>query len=208
MARTRDTRLDAAIRTAVVELLDEQGYEQLTIGAVASRAGVHRPAVYRRWPSKRHLVVDAVAELMGVTPTPNTGDLRSDLLEGMSTLVRSLSSTPLGRALPALVADLSASAELSDEFRSRVFLPRRESSAAALRSAIERGEIRADFDMDFVLDLLAAPLYYRVLFGHQPLTPRLAEQTVDAVLTTISTQAVEPSGYQRNSTVLPSGSAT
>ncbi|MBF6173584.1 TetR/AcrR family transcriptional regulator [Nocardia blacklockiae] len=188
MVRTRDARLDDAILTAAVDVLSEVGYQRLTMGAVAAAAGVHRPAVYRRWPSKRHLVVDAVADRLGVTPTPDTGDLRRDLVAGMTTLVRALSGTTLGRALPALVADLASDAELAADFRRRVFDPRRETTAAALRSAIERGEIDPGVDLDFVLDALAAPLYYRVLFGHLPLTDRLAEQTVDTVLNKIWTR--------------------
>ena len=141
--RTKDARIDDAILAATIELLDEIGYQALTIGAVASRAGVHRPAVYRRWASKRHLVVDAVASQMGVAPTPDTGDVRADLVAGITTLVRSLSGTALGRVLPALVADLANDAELAAEFRDRVFDPRRESTAITLRSAIARGDIRS-----------------------------------------------------------------
>jgi AcrR family transcriptional regulator len=181
--RTREARIDRAVLAATVELLGEAGYSAMSMGAVAQRAGVHRPAVYRRWPSKRHLVVDAVAEGLGLQPTPDTGDLRADLVTGITTLVDSLAGTPLGRVLPALVADLSADPELAERFMDRVFHPRRATTAAALHSAARRGEIRADFDMDFVLDALAAPLYYRVLFGHLPLTRSLAEQCVDTVLT-------------------------
>jgi AcrR family transcriptional regulator len=183
--RTKDARIDDAILAATFELLDEVGYQALTIGAVASRAGVHRPAVYRRWASKRHLVVDAVASQMGVAPTPDTGDVRADLVAGIATLVRSLSGTALGRVLPALVADLANDADLAAEFRDRVFDPRRESTAITLRSAIARGDIRSDIDFDFVLDALAAPLYYRILFGHLPVSDRLAEQAVDTVLAAV-----------------------
>ncbi|GAA2408377.1 TetR/AcrR family transcriptional regulator [Actinomadura vinacea] len=185
--RTRDARIDRAVLDATVELLGETGYAALSMGAVAQRAGVHRPAVYRRWPSKRHLVVDAVAARLGLDPTPDTGDLRADLVTGITTVVDSLAGTPLGRVLPALVADLAADPELSERFLDQVFHPRRATTAATLRAAAGRGEIRADFDMDFVLDALAAPLYYRVLFGHLPLTRRLAEQCVDAVLAGLRT---------------------
>ncbi|MEV2276761.1 TetR/AcrR family transcriptional regulator [Nocardiopsis sp. NPDC049922] len=180
--RTRDERIDGAVLSATVELLGEVGYTALTMGAVARRAGVHRPAVYRRWPSKRHLVVDAVADGLGPRPTPDTGDLRDDLVTGIMTVVDALAGTPLGRVLPALVADLAADPELAGRFLDRAFHPRRATTAATLRSAVARGEIRADFDMDFVLDALAAPLYYRVLFGHLPLSRPLAEQCVDTVL--------------------------
>lgn len=185
--RTRDARISDAVLDATVELLDETGYPELSIGAVARRAGVHRPAVYRRWPSKRHLVVDALGDRLGLAPTPDTGDLRADLVTGMLTLVDGLAGTPLGRVLPPLVADLAAEPELAERFMGRIFHPRRATTAATLRSAIRRGVIRPDFDMDFVLDALAAPLFYRVLFGHLPLTRSLAEQTVDGVLTGLRT---------------------
>ncbi|NEW41413.1 TetR/AcrR family transcriptional regulator [Nocardia cyriacigeorgica] len=188
MVRTRDVRIDDAILTATVDLLGTVGYQQLTMGAVAAEAGVHRPAVYRRWPSKQHLVVEAVARHLGVTPTPDTGDLRHDLITGMTTLVHALSGTALGRALPALVADLAADPDLAGEFRRRVFDPRRETTAATLRSAMERGEIDPAVDVDFVLDALAAPLYYRALFGHLPLTESLAEHAVDTVLAAVARQ--------------------
>ncbi|WP_020668667.1 TetR/AcrR family transcriptional regulator [Amycolatopsis nigrescens] len=186
MVRTRDDRIDAAVLAATVELLDESGYADLSIGGVAARAGVHRPAIYRRWPSKRHLVVDAVAAGLGLVPTPDTGDLRADLITGMNTMVTAFGGTALGRVLPALVADLAEDPELNEEFLRTVFHPRRASTAAALESARRRGEIRSDFDLDFVLDALAAPLYYRALFRHLPLTERLAEQTVDTVLAVLA----------------------
>ncbi|MBB5913767.1 AcrR family transcriptional regulator [Nocardia transvalensis] len=197
MVRTRDARIDDAILAAAVDLLGEVGYQRLTMGSVATRAGVHRPAVYRRWPSKRHLVVEAVARDLGLTPTPDTGDLRDDLVSGMSTLVRALSGTALGRALPALVADLASDPELAADFRRRVFEPRRETTAAALRSAMARGEVDSGIDMDFVLDALAAPLYYRVLFGHLPLTDHLAEQSVDTVLAIIGNDLDTPAVERR-----------
>ncbi|MFV2172633.1 TetR-like C-terminal domain-containing protein [Actinomadura sp. LOL_016] len=96
----------------------------------------------------------AMADGLGLQPTPDTGDLRADLVAGITTIVDSLAGSTLGRVLPALVADLAADAELAERFS----------------------------DMDFVLDALAAPLYYRVLFGHLPLTRALAEQCVDTVL--------------------------
>lgn len=185
MPRTRDERIDSAVLAATLELLGESGYAALSIGKVATQAGVHRPAIYRRWPSKRHLVVDAVVAELGLLPTPNTGDLRADLVAGMTTLVRSLSGTILGSALPALVADLAQDPELNEEFLRQVFHPRRATTAVALESARQRGELREDVDIDFVLDALAAPLYYRVLFRHLPLTERVAEQTVDTVLAAI-----------------------
>ncbi|NMM90470.1 TetR family transcriptional regulator [Rhodococcus sp. SRB_17] len=186
MVRNRDERIDDAVLSATLELLGEKGYGELSIGSVATRAGVHRPAIYRRWPSKRHLVVDVVVAQVGTQPTPNTGDLRADLVAGISTLVVGLRDTVVGAVLPALVADLASDPELARDFQANFFQPRRNSTAAVLESARARGEIRDDFDLDFVLDALAAPIYYRALFRHLPLDELLAEQSVDSVLLTLA----------------------
>lgn len=186
MARARNTDIDDAVLGATLELLDEVGYADLSIGQVASRAGVHRPAVYRRWPSKRHLIVDTVVSELGDAPTPDTGDLRADLIVGITTLATALGGTTLGAILPALVSDLARSPDLSADFHRRVFVPRRDSTAQTLESARQRGAIRQSFDMEFVLDALAAPVYYRVLFRHLPVDAALVAHTVDAVLASLA----------------------
>ncbi|BBY66831.1 TetR/AcrR family transcriptional regulator [Mycolicibacterium helvum] len=186
MARARNADIDDAVLGATLELLAEVGYADLSIGQVATRAGVHRPAVYRRWPSKRHLIVDTVVSELGAAPTPDTGDLRADLIVGITTLAAALGGTTLGAILPALVSDLARSPDLSEDFLRRVFAPRRESTAQTLESARQRGVIRESFDMEFVLDALAAPVYYRVLFRHLPVDAALVAQTVDAVLASLA----------------------
>ncbi len=186
MVRARDDRIDDAVIAATLELLAQKGYAGLSIGSVASMAGIHRPAIYRRWPSKRHLIVDVVVGQMGIHPTPDTGDLRADLIAGITTVVVGLKDTVVGSVLPALVADLAADPELAGAFRESFFEPRRNSTAAVLESARARGEIREEFDLEFVLDALAAPVYYRALFRHLPLDVHLAEQAVDAVLLTLT----------------------
>ncbi|MFJ2609226.1 TetR/AcrR family transcriptional regulator [Streptomyces sp. NPDC091279] len=181
--RKKDPQIDAAVLRATLELLAETGYAATTISQVAARVGVYRPAIYRRWPSKQHLVAEALASALGPEPTPDTGDLRADLRAGVGTLVDALTSTSLSRVLPALVADLAQQPELRREFLDSVFRSRRSSTARRLRAAADRGDIRADFDMEFVLDALAAPVYYRALFGHGPVTQEVTGQSVDLVLT-------------------------
>ncbi|MFE7802954.1 TetR/AcrR family transcriptional regulator [Nocardia sp. NPDC057440] len=187
--RAREDRIDAAVLAAARELLDETGYADLSIGQIATRAGIHRPAIYRRWPSKRHLVVDVVADLLGLHPTPDTGDLRADLTIALRNLVAALRDTSLHHVLPALVADLANDQALREHFLATVFEPRRHTTAIALASAIRRGEIDQNLDMDFVLDAIAAPIYYRALFGHLPLTDTLADQSVAAVLRIVAPAA-------------------
>lgn len=180
--RVREERIDAAVLAAAREVLDDNGYAELSIGEVATRSGVHRPAIYRRWPSKRHLVVAVVADMLGTQPTPDTGDLRADLTAALRELVAALRDTSLDRVLPALVADLANDPELREHFLASVFEPRRETTAAALRAGMMRGEVDPDIDLDFVLDTVAAPIYFRALFGHLPLDDALVDASVEAVL--------------------------
>lgn len=192
--RKKDPQIDQAVLRATLELLEEVGYAETSISQVAARVGVYRPAIYRRWPSKQHLVAAAVASALGDEPTPDTGDLRADLLTGVGTLVEAFTATSVSRVLPALVADLARQPDLRQDFLDSVFQPRRASTARRLRAAAERGDIRSDFDMEFVLDALAAPVYYRALFGHGSVTSQLTEQSVDLVLASLRSRSSSPSG--------------
>jgi AcrR family transcriptional regulator len=185
--RPRDPQIDARIREATLHVLDAAGYNGLTIGEVARIAGGPRSAVYRRWPDKRHLVLDTLAETVGLNPTPDTGNLRQDLIIGIGTVRAALADTQFGGILPALVADLSHNPELRSRFLTEIFSTRRASTAAMLAHAIERSEIRPDIDMEYVLDALAAPLYFRAIFQHAPIDDHLVELTVDSVLAAIRT---------------------
>ncbi|MEX3102230.1 MULTISPECIES: TetR/AcrR family transcriptional regulator [unclassified Streptomyces] len=185
--RPRDERIDTAVRKAVTEILNEVGYGRLTLEAVAARAGTTKPTLRRRWRSRQHLVVSALVQTMGSSPTPDTGCTHCDLIVGIRTLSHAFTTTIGRRALPALIADLADDPELESEFLGELFHPRRAATAAALRRGIRRGDIRADADIDLLLDMLASTAYYRVLFGHLPLTPTLAEDVVEVVLRGVAT---------------------
>ncbi|MDF2919346.1 MAG: TetR family transcriptional regulator [Microbacterium sp.] len=188
--RPRDPRIDEAIRRATLEVLAERGYSGLTLEDVASRAGTNTPALRRRWRSRQHLIVSALLDQLGAQPTPDTGCTRCDLIAGIGTLSPSFGEEIGRTVLPALVADLALDPELEKEFFERLFHPRRASSEAALRRGIERGDIRPDVDIPLILDMLAAPVYYRMLFGHLAVTPMLAEKVVSVVMDGIATSTV------------------
>ncbi|TXS64164.1 TetR/AcrR family transcriptional regulator [Streptomyces sp. sk2.1] len=198
--RPRDARIDEAVPEAVMEILNEVGYGSLTLEAVAARAGTSKPALRRRWRSRQHLVVSALARIIGTTPTPDTGCTHCDLIAGIGTLSEAFTSTVGRRALPALVADLTNDPRLEKEFKDTFFHPRRATTAEALRRGIDRGDIRPDADIDLLLDMLASTTYYRVLFGHLPITPELAEDVVSVVMVGIATRRWrdehDPSGVE------------
>ncbi|MET9374344.1 TetR/AcrR family transcriptional regulator [Streptomyces sp. NPDC003035] len=185
--RPRDSRIDVAVPSAVMEILNEAGYGKLTLEAVAARAGTSKPALRRRWRSRQHLVVDTLAAAIGTTPTPDTGCTHCDLIAGIGTLSQAFTHTVGRRVLPALVADLADDPELESEFLEKFFHVRRASTAEALRRGIQRGDIRRDADIDLLLDMLASTTYYRALFGHLPVTAALAEDVVEVVLSGVAT---------------------
>ncbi|MFC4907051.1 TetR/AcrR family transcriptional regulator [Actinomadura gamaensis] len=185
--RPRDARIDDAVRRAVVEILGEVGYSGLTMEAAAARAGTTKPAIRRRWRSRQHLVIDALASAVGTAPTPDTGCTHCDLVAGIGTLSAAFGSTLGRRALPALVADLAGDPDLERHFFELFFHPRRATTAAALRRGIDRGDLRPGIDVDLLLDMLASTTYYRVLFGHLPVTPELAEDVVNVILSGVAT---------------------
>ncbi|MGA4545833.1 TetR/AcrR family transcriptional regulator [Uniformispora flossi] len=197
--RPRDARIDVAVPRAVLEILNEAGYGGLTMEGVAARAGTSKPALRRRWRSRQHLVVDALACAIGTNPTPDTGCTHCDLIAGIGTLSDAFTTTVGRRVLPALVADLADDPELEKEFLDAYFHPRRATTAAALRRGIERGDIRPDADIDLLLDMLASTTYYRVLFGHLPITPELAESVVSVVMAGVAT-----AGWRADHPVEPS----
>jgi AcrR family transcriptional regulator len=181
LGRPRDGRIDAEVVDAVLRALRDGGYRAVTMDGIARRVGRARSSIYRRWPSKRHLVAYAVVSALGENPAADTGSTRGDLESAVGTLLRAFSG-PLGAALPGLVADMAQDPALAALIRDKVLTPRRRSMRAALERAQRRGEARPDLDMEAVLDMLTGPFYFRTLFGHAPVRRASMHAIVEYVL--------------------------
>jgi AcrR family transcriptional regulator len=180
--RPRAPGYDKAILDATLEILFDKGYAGVTIEGVAARSGVGRPTIYRRWSSKPALVIAAISQSVGVSPTPDTGSLRQDLLAFQRQQAR-LMDWPASRRITAgLVADLVADPELAEPYFRDYLEPRRVSVWEALQRGVDRGELRPDADFSLIYDMLLGPLFVRSVVRGEPLGPDLAEQTVNAVL--------------------------
>lgn len=179
--RPRDGRVDTEVVSAVIDALRTGGYGAVTIDGITRKVGRARSTIYRRWPSKRHLIAYAVVSEMGDNPAADTGVLRKDLEAVVGTLLQAFSG-PLGRALPGLVADMARDPALAEMIRGQVLAARRRSMREALSRAEARGEIGNDFDVELVLDMLTSPFYYRTLFGHAPISRRTTRDVVDYLL--------------------------
>lgn len=177
LGRPRDESIDAEVVAAVLQLLKTRGYRAVTIEGIAGRVKRARTSLYRRWPSKRHLVAYAVVSEMGASPAADTGALRKDLEAAVRTLLRAFAG-PLGQALPGLVADMAQDPELAATIREEVLAARRKSMRDAFERARVRGEIRGDLEIELLLDMLTGPFYYRALFRHAPITAHMTRDVV------------------------------
>src|ERR1700752_636499 len=114
--RPRDPSIDREVETAVLKKLHDGGYRAVTLDGIARKVKRARTSLYRRWPSKRHLVAYAVLSEMGASPARHSGTLRGDLRAAVETLLRAFAG-PLRQALLGLVADIAHDGQLADTFR-------------------------------------------------------------------------------------------
>ena len=179
--RPRDGRIDAAVLRATVELLESGGYLQLSIAAIAERAGTTKPAIYRRWAGRPRLVLAALGRRLGELRPPDTGCTLCDLDESLKLFVAAFRRMPPGVIGP-LFAECAGDPELRAAFLATLFDPPRTAVAQTLDRAHGRGDLRPGVDRALVLDLLASVIHYRVLFGHADTTDADIERTVEALL--------------------------
>src|SRR5690242_2955771 len=185
--RPRSAEADRAILTATADLLAERGLAAMSIEEVAARAGVGKTTIYRRWPSKGLLALDAfVISFRAEQPLPDTGSLRGDLLAALHAWVRAVTQTAMGPMLTGLIAEAQHDPELRGAWRDRVLEPLRTQHRIMLDRAIERGEIPASVNRDVVLDLFFGAAEHRLLLGHLPMTGDFITEVVDMILTGIA----------------------
>ncbi len=193
--RPRSQEADRAILTATAELLADRGLSAMSIEEVAARAGVGKTTIYRRWPSKGLLALDAfVTSFREEQPPNDTGTLRGDLLAALHAWVRAVTQTPMGPMLTGLIAEAQHDPELRGAWRDRVLEPLRVQHRAMLDRAVERGEIPATVDREVVLDLFFGAAEHRLLLGHLPITDAFIGQVVDVILDGIAGVPRSPGG--------------
>ncbi|TQJ88538.1 TetR family transcriptional regulator [Streptomyces sp. SLBN-31] len=176
-----------AIRAAVFEELAAVGYARMSIEGIARRAGVGKTAVYRRWKSKLHLVLDVVSALavMGL-PTPDTGSLEGDLRLLYEVTSRALRHPVASQIIPDLQAEAARNPEIAEAMQKTLREGQEGVALKILVAAEQRGEIRAGFDDELALDVISGPLYWRSVVIRSPKLPKgyldaLARATAQAV---------------------------
>ncbi len=179
VGRPRSEEAHQAILAATLELLAEVGFSALTIESIATRAGVGKATIYRRWTSKLPLVVDAFGGLPALEDV-DRGDLRDDLVGMLRRYLEAFNSTPLAEVLPSLAGERSHNTEL--EVLDSVLKGRRQPLLAAFRRAVARGELSPDLDLELAADLVVGPIAVRLYFTGGRIHPRIVGPMVDLAL--------------------------
>jgi len=180
----RSKQTHDAILSATLELVNEKGYFGLSLEAVAARAGAGKQTIYRWWPSKAALVMEALSQAATrEVALPDTGRVEQDLFLFLEAIFTRISSSGSGKAMGGLVAEAQADPIFAEAFRSGFVEARREGLRTLLRRGMERGEVNSDIDLELAVDTLFGPMWYRLLLLHAPLDGPFARDLVRQFMT-------------------------
>ena len=191
--RKRGAALEGAILEAAFAELSEVGYIAFTVEGVAARARSGKASIYRRWPTKQELVMDALLERL---PTPEQCGFVAqiddsvttlDALHGVARAIASVLTSPAGDAMRAIKCEAMADPELARLIDDRFQAPRRAFLLGLLRRGVERGEVRPDAATPLVADVLPAVLTHRVIMQREP----LRERDVEAIMKQVFIPLIE-----------------
>jgi AcrR family transcriptional regulator len=187
VGRRRSKKSHEAILNAALTLLSEKGYGAVTIEGIAARAGVGKQTIYRWWPSKAAVILEAFTACAEnrVMP-PNCGDLHTDLANFLGTVFDTL-TRETGPILRALMSEALLDAEFAAALRDIFISRRRQVLLDILQRGVERGEIRTQMDLELMLDMIYGPMWYRLLNQHGPLDHAFADQLTRAIVKCLTT---------------------
>lgn len=185
--RPRNEAVDEAVLRAARERLSRDGYDRMTIDDVARDAGVTRPTVYRRWPSKAQLAIAAVAGIVAETRHAPSGDTRADILDIARSLESGFLDAKYFGLLGTALVERAHHPEIFELYREKLVVPRRGSVRAVLDHGIALGQVRPDTDADVVVAMLVGSFYAAQLADDRSGLHHWAERVTDAVMQLIST---------------------
>ena len=163
LGRPRSEKTKQAILSAAYELLLENGFGAVTVEKIAERAGVSKATIYKWWPNKAAVVMDAFFDAAVVRlPIPDTGSTINDMIIQVNNLAKFLISRE-GKVINEIIAEGQFNQKLAEAYRAIYFKPRRLDSRYILERGISRGELKEDLDIELVIDLIFGPLFYRLL---------------------------------------------
>ena len=185
--RKRDPDAQRRILDATRDLIAARGSSQVTINEIATEANVGKQTIYRWWPSKPALVLDALErEIKSANPAPSSGSTYHDLQTQMRR-VAAMFISPTGAIIRELVAESLGDDNIAEQFRQRFFAERLKRGMPTLEVGVATGELRPDLDLEIVSEMLYGPLWLRLIIGHQNPTPAVADRILDQAWPILST---------------------
>ncbi|MFI5661973.1 TetR/AcrR family transcriptional regulator [Streptomyces sp. NPDC051684] len=178
--RPRQEHVTRAVLEAVVELVAEEGMGALTMDAVATRAGVSKPAMYRRWPTKQDLIIAAAESRVGALTVPDMGDFRAELRAVLMERVRAYRQPGVGRLLAGVIAAAAEAGAGREAFQAYVTRVTSE-TRHLLERGIERGDVRPDVPIVDVTTLIASSLVFRLVAEQRAPEKELVDSVVDLI---------------------------
>ena len=186
LGRPRDKRIDGAVLQATVELLAEMDYAELSVDAIARRAGTSKPAIYRRWPSKAHLVHEAVFPVSDTTAVPETGSLAGDMREMVRRTAEVLTTAAARAALPGLVGEMAADLTLHSALLERFGDILSRGLSDRLTDGVARGEVRPDVTAAELVEVVAGTTFLALLTREDALDDSWLDRTAAFITRGIS----------------------
>jgi AcrR family transcriptional regulator len=179
--RRRSVEAEASILKSALYLLERQPLRKVTVDAISRRAGVSKATIYKWWPNKSLVALDAyLAGMAEQVPLPDTGSAEQDFTEQLKH-VMTFYTSPLGRLFCQFIAEGQSDPGFLALFRERFLFARRNTARVMWRRGVDRGEIREEVDGEIVLDLIYGPMIFRLLAGHGSVGERDSEAVVAAV---------------------------
>jgi AcrR family transcriptional regulator len=180
-SKRRSRQSHKAVLRATVDLLNEVGYRRLSFEGVARRAGVGKATIYRWWPNKAALVIEALNGDVPFPPLPDTGDLEADLRTAVRLTAEIVSAMPTCLVLPALIADMIEDPSGTAAF-AELIAPRRASVVKLLDKARAEGRLPPQTDTALMVDVYAGTVVYRASLSREPLDNVVIDQIVNLLL--------------------------
>jgi AcrR family transcriptional regulator len=180
--RPRSEQSRTAVLRATSQLINEVGLRAMTTDEIASRSGVSKATIYKWWPTKYAVAVEAfLSQMDAQSADPDTGSAREDFRRTLRGLMRFYRSKN-GRAYAQLVGEAQFDPRIGKELREHLIGSRRQVMRAILTRGVERGELSPDIDTEVVIDLIFGPAMYRLVAGHAPLNNASADAIVDTAM--------------------------